>query len=79
MFDLFTCLGSLLTTRSCGAIALRHTEFGAATCGTIRLKLLKIGARVTVSIRRIKIAIASACPYQAAFVLAHAHRRAPPV
>ncbi|HSO43231.1 MAG TPA: transposase, partial [Rhodospirillales bacterium] len=43
-----------------------------ATCGSIRLKLLKIGARVTVSVRRIKIAMASACPQQAAFALAHA-------
>jgi hypothetical protein len=43
-------------------IALHHTEFAKATCGTIRLKLLKIGAVVTVSVRRIKIAMASACP-----------------
>jgi hypothetical protein len=34
----------------------------AATCGTIRLKLLKIGAIVRISVRRIKIAMASACP-----------------
>ena len=27
-------------------IALRHTQFADATCGTIRLKLLKIGALV---------------------------------
>jgi hypothetical protein len=59
-------------------IALRHTEFETATCGTIRLKLLKIGARVTVSVRRIKIAMASACPYQTAFTLAHTRLRAPP-
>jgi hypothetical protein len=59
-------------------LALQHTEFETATCGTIRLKLLKIGARVTVSVRRIKIAMASACPYQAAFAMAHARLRAPP-
>jgi hypothetical protein len=58
-------------------IALPHTELAQATCGTIRLKLLKIGARVTVSVRRIKIAIASACPYQSEFALAHARLRAP--
>ncbi len=52
-------------------IALRHTQFAQATCGTIRLKLLKIGALVRVSVRRIKIAMASACPYQNEFVLAH--------
>ena len=27
-------------------IGLRHTQFATATCGTIRLKLLKIGAQV---------------------------------
>jgi hypothetical protein len=45
-------------------IGLRHTQFATATCGTIRLKLLKIGAQVRLSVRRIKIAMASACPYQ---------------
>ena len=60
-------------------IGLGHTELANATAGTIRLKLLKIGARVTVSVRRIKIAIASAYPYQAEFALAHARlRTAPP-
>ena len=52
-------------------IALRHTQFAQATCGTIRLKLFKIGALVRVSVRRIKIAMASACPYQNEFALAH--------
>ena len=52
-------------------IALRHTQFAEATCGTIRLKLLKIGALVRVSVRRIMIAMASACPYQNEFALAH--------
>ena len=41
-------------------IALHHTPFAKATCGTIRLKLLKIGALVRVSARRIKVAMASA-------------------
>jgi hypothetical protein len=59
-------------------IGLPHTELAQATCGSIRLKLLKLGARVTVSVRRIKIAIASACPHHAEFALAHARLRAPP-
>jgi Transposase DDE domain group 1 len=41
-------------------IGLRHTQFAAATCGTIRLKLLKIGAQVRRSVRRIKIAMLAA-------------------
>jgi Transposase DDE domain group 1 len=52
-------------------IGLRHTQFASATCGTIRLKLLKIGAQVRRSVRRIKIAMASACPYQAEYHLAY--------
>jgi hypothetical protein len=52
-------------------IALRHTQFATATCGTIRLKLLKIGALVRVSVRRVKLAMSSACPYQREFAAAH--------
>jgi hypothetical protein len=43
-------------------IGLHHTPFAKASCGTIRLKLLKIGALVSISVRRIKIAMASSCP-----------------
>jgi hypothetical protein len=53
-------------------IGLRHTQFAQATCGTIRLKLLKIGALVRISVRRVKIAMASAYPHQHEFRLAHA-------
>jgi Transposase DDE domain group 1 len=56
-------------------IGLRHTQFATATCGTIRLKLLKIGAQVRVSVRRIQIAMASACPYQAEYHLAYLYLR----
>ena len=58
-------------------IGLRHTQFANATCGTIRLELLKIGALVRISVRRIKVAMASACPHRAEYHLAHlALRRA---
>jgi hypothetical protein len=56
-------------------IGLAHTQFAQATCGTIRLKLLKLGALVRVSVRRIKIAMASACPWQNEFALAQARLR----
>jgi hypothetical protein len=45
-------------------IGLAGTQFANATCGTIRLKLLKIGALVKRSVRRLKLAMASAFPYQ---------------
>jgi hypothetical protein len=56
-------------------IGLAHTQFATATCGTIRLKLLKIGALVRISVRRITVAMASACPCQHEFALAHAFLR----
>ncbi len=43
-------------------IGLAHTPFANATCGTIRLKLLKLGALIKISARRVRIAFASACP-----------------
>ena len=52
-------------------VALAGTELANATVGTIRLKLLKIGALVKLSVRRVRIAMASGCPYQDVF--AHAH------
>jgi Transposase DDE domain group 1 len=53
-------------------IGLAHTQFAEATCGTLRLGLLKIGALVRISVRRIKLAMASAHPHRAEFALAHA-------
>jgi hypothetical protein len=53
-------------------VALQHTQFARASCGTIRLKLLKIGALVRTSVRRIKLAMPSAFPYQAEYRAAHA-------
>ena len=52
--------------------ALKHTCLARATVGSLRLKLLKIGAQVTTSVRRIKVAMASGCPYQREFRLAWA-------
>jgi hypothetical protein len=52
---------------------LSQTAFAKATVGTIRLNFLKLGARITVSVRRILIAIASSCPYPD--ILANAYSR----
>ena len=56
-------------------IGLAHTRFAAATCGTIRLRLLKIGALVRLSVRRITVAMASGCPYQQEYAKAYARLR----
>ena len=51
-------------------IGLAGTEFARASAHTIRLRLLKIGAVVAVSVRRVRVAMSSACPNQTEFVTA---------
>lgn len=43
-------------------VALRGTELAAATCGSLRLKLFKIGAVVRVSVRRVWVSLSGAYP-----------------
>ena len=68
-------LSSLAYVLMCAVrrIGLAGTKLERATCGTIRLALLKLGARVTISVRRVKLAFASRCP--TANVFARAARR----
>ena len=47
--------------------ALRGTELAQAQMGTIRLKLLKIAARVLVSARRVVLHLSSSHPQQRVF------------
>jgi hypothetical protein len=47
--------------------ALKHTELAAAQVDTIRLKLLKVAARVVVSVRRVVLHLSSAYPLQNLF------------
>lgn len=53
-------------------IGLKATRLADATCGSIRLKLLKVGALVRVSVRRVRIAMASSHPRQRDWALAYA-------
>jgi hypothetical protein len=57
-------------------IALQGTKLTNAYCGTIRLRLLKIGARVRVTVRKVWISLASAHPAEPIFALAHERLRA---
>ena len=45
-----------------GILAASNTASFAPTCGTVRLKLLKIGALLRISVRRSKIAMAGLLP-----------------
>lgn len=48
-------------------LALKNTELFSASCGSIRLKLFKIGAIVLKNTRRIQLLLSSAYPYQKLF------------
>ena len=49
------------------ALTLVGSQLENATAGTIRLRLLKVGAQIKVSVRRVHIQFASAYPLQALF------------
>lgn len=59
-------------------LGLADSAWARAQCGTIRLKLLKIGAQVRLSVRRLWISLSSAYPWQAIFLEALARLRAAP-
>ena len=63
---------ALLLLERFRTLALRGTEWAAATAGTIRVRLLKVGALVRVSVRRVQVQLSRAFPLAA--VLAQAHR-----
>lgn len=50
-------------------IGCHGTELARATVGSVRLKLLKVAAQVTVSVRRIYVQLSSAYPFHALFRL----------
>jgi hypothetical protein len=62
----YTLLGALRR------LGLAGTELAEAQCQTIRLKLLKIGALVRVTVRRVWVHLASGCPYAEVFRRVHA-------
>ena len=48
-------------------LALQGTALARAQCGTIRLKLLKVGVQVRISVRKVWLAFAESYPYAALF------------
>jgi Transposase DDE domain group 1 len=54
-------------------LGLAGTELAEAQCQTIRLKLLKIGALVRVTVRKVWVRLASSCPYAGVFRRVHAN------
>ena len=69
--------GNLLTTLR--LFGLKGTDLSRARVDTIRSRLLKLAARVTVTVRRVRLFCASVFPLQAVFMQALANLRATPV
>jgi hypothetical protein len=59
-------------------LGLANTELSQARCDTIRTKLLKIGAQVKVTVRRVWVHLASSYPYAALFTQIVGQLRASP-
>jgi hypothetical protein len=66
-FRLLLSSAAYVLMESLRRLALTGTQLAKAQAGTIRLKLLKIGARITCSARRIVLHLASGYPLQALF------------
>lgn len=60
-------------------LALKDTELERAQCTTIRLKLLKIGAQIQVTVRRVWIRMAAGYPYTRAYHQAFSHLQQLPI
>jgi hypothetical protein len=52
-------------------LGLKGTQWARAQCGTIRWKLLKIGAQIRVSVRRVLVSMATGYPYENLFTQAY--------
>jgi hypothetical protein len=62
---------SYILLRALREFGLKGTPLETAQADTIRVKLLKIGAVVKVTIRKVWIALSSACPWQEIFARAY--------
>ena len=63
------CLSTMayIVMRALRDFGLRDTELAQAQCDTMRVKLLKIGATIHISVRRVVCAMSEAFPFQTIF------------
>lgn len=73
----FSCVAYLLLNEL-RRLGLEGTDLARARCDTIRLKLLKIGAQVRVTVRRVWVQLASSYPHAALFARIVGQLRAGP-
>ena len=74
----FSSLGYVLL-HALRRLALGGSPLARAQCQTIRLTLLKIGARIHITTRKVWLALASGCPNAALFARVHATLTALPM
>jgi hypothetical protein len=60
-------------------LGLKGTALARAQCHTIRLKLLKIGAQIRVTVRKVWVSLASSSPYADLFAQVYTNLRAVPL
>ena len=60
-------------------LGLRGTQMAAAQCHTIRLKLLKVGAQVRVTVRKIWVSLAGGYPYASIFCEVYGNLQSEPL
>ena len=66
-FRLLLSSAGYVLLESLRRLGLKETQLEKAQCGTIRLKLLKIGARLSCSVRRVVLHLAGGYPLQDLF------------
>lgn len=66
-FRLLLSSAAYVLLESLRRLGLKGTELARTQCGTIRLKLLKIGARITCSVRRVVLHLAGGYPLKELF------------
>lgn len=68
---LYTSSVAYLLLAALRRLGLAGTALAKAQCTTIRLTLLKIGARIRVRVRKVWLVLASGCPHAALFAQVH--------
>jgi len=56
-------------------LGLKNTELANAQCDTIRLKLLKVGAQIRVTVRKVWVSLSQSWPYREIFAMAYQQLR----
>jgi hypothetical protein len=72
---LYLSTGAYVIMRALREHGLKGTTLAHAQCGTIRLRLFKIGGLIRVSVRRVVLALSDAYPFQALFAQVWANLR----